>query len=253
MKALLWTNDKTFTQIVAKSPSTSDTSYNSYKLSLKKKQKKEKPTNHIKKHSSLHVIPPNLNLCTKHTIEGFIIKIQTTHIIFFASSPPKGKVCREKWRGNPIWQMLVLFSNVFYHQEVQKTFWYHWGGCRTGTYTEWNKSEWLVWHSLKMQAVKIWQNILFKERSTRNLHTVYLKLYDQSLYNSRLCTSTPWASVGNNRADQTPARSDQPEWDVVQYIRLPWKQLPHLSLSTHTLMVLKKVKQAFVEACLAHK
>lgn len=47
--------------------------------------------------------------------------------------------------------------------------------------------------------------------------------------------------------------SDQPEGDVVQYVRLHWKLFLHLSPLTDTPMLLKKVKQTFLEACLSHK
>lgn len=53
--------------------------------------------------------------------------------------------------------------------------------------------------------------------------------------------------------DTTMPSGDQPEENMVQYIRLQRKQFPHLSLPTPTLMLLKKVMQAFVEARLAHK
>lgn len=41
--------------------------------------------------------------------------------------------------------------------------------------------------------------------------------------------------------DTTMPSGDQPEGNMVQYIRLQWKQFPHLSLPPHTLMLLKKV------------
>lgn len=47
--------------------------------------------------------------------------------------------------------------------------------------------------------------------------------------------------------------SDQPEGDVVQHVRLHWKLFLHLSPLTDTLMLLKKMKQTLLEACLSHK
>lgn len=158
-------------------------------------------------------------------------------MLFSSSSPPKGKVCREKWRGSPIWQMLFLFSNLHW-QEVWKTFWYH-HGCGW-TYMEWNKSQWLVWHSIKIQAVKWRFDFSLKRGLQLGICILWLKPYYQSLYDSRLCAPTPWSAADNDRADRMPPHSDEREGDVVQYIRLHWKQFLHLSPWTYTLMLLKK-------------
>lgn len=75
---------------------------------LQAKPHKIKKYQHTQTKHILYVITqkeknnPDFNLRTKHTIQVILIKTQTTHMLFSSSSPPKGKVCREKWRGSPI-------------------------------------------------------------------------------------------------------------------------------------------------------
>lgn len=138
------------------------------------KKRTKKPTQTVlKKCSSLYVISPNLNLCTKHKIEGFIIKIQTTHILFFTSSPPKGKVCREKWRGNPIWQTLVLFSIGFLSSRSPEDILIplEWVQNRILYRMEQIRVTGLAF-SQNARSKNVTQNALFEAKPTRSLHSL---------------------------------------------------------------------------------
>lgn len=113
-------------------------------------------------------------------------KSQRTHMLFSSSSPPKGKVCREKWRGSPIWQMLFLFSNL-HLQQVWKTFWYH-HGCGW-TYMEWNKSVTsLTFYQNPSSKMKIW--LQFKKRiSTGYLYSLVKAFLSVTLWQQVMCTN----------------------------------------------------------------